>query len=146
LLEQARVYIGQRNFARAAALVAKAEPLIGRDYPSVDFMFATIASDRSLLAEGVGDLPAALRFADKAVKLDEDCVKAGRPGAYVLPRMLTHRSGLYLQAHDYGKARADAERALGLLQAEAEPGTFSAYVGRAYLALGPCACRPGQER
>ncbi len=99
-------------------------------------MFATIASDRSLLAEANGDISAALRLANEAVKLDEDCVKAGRPGAHVLPRMLMHRSALYLQAHDAGKARADAERALGLLQAEAEPGTFSTYVGRAYLALG----------
>jgi len=136
LLEQARVYIGQGNFAGAAVLVAKAEPLIGRDYPSGDFMFAMIASDHSMLAEGAGNLPAALRFADEAVKVDENCIKAGRPGAYVLPRLLTHRSALYLQAHDYDKARADAERALGLLQAEAGPGTFSTYIGRAYLAVG----------
>jgi tetratricopeptide (TPR) repeat protein len=145
LLERAMVYIGQRNFARAATLLAEAEPLIRRDYPSGDFMFAVIASDRSLQAEGVGDLPEALRFADEAVKLDEDCVKAGRPGAYALPRMLTHRSVLHLQGHDYGKARADAERALGLLQARAEPGTFSAYAGRAYLALGHALAGQGKS-
>ena len=136
LLEQARNYLLERNFPRSAALLAEAEPLVRRDYPAGDFMLATIVYDRSRLAEGTGDFPAALRLANEAVKLDEDCIKADRPGAHVLPGLLLHRSDLYLQAHDSGKARADAERALGLLQADAEPGTFSTYVGRAYVALG----------
>jgi serine/threonine protein kinase len=136
LLEQADIYYGQRNFARAAALFAQAEPLLRRDYPPGDYLFATIASDRALLAQAQGDVPAALRLANQAVEWDEDCIKAGRGGAHVLPGMLTRRSSIYLQAGETGKARTDAERALTLLQAEAEPGTFSAYLGRAYLALG----------
>ena len=145
MLEEADVYYGQRNFARSAALFDQAEPRIRRDYPAGDYLFATIASDRSLLARARGDLPAALRLANQAIELDEDCIKGGRPGAHVLPGMLIRRSAIYLQTRETGKAREDAERALGLLQVEAEPGTFSTYLGRTYLALGHALAEQGKS-
>ncbi len=136
LLQQAQIYRDQRDFARSAALLAEAEPLVRRDYPVGDYLFAVIASNRSLLAQAQGNLPEALRLANQAVDLVEDGIKAGRPGSHVLPGMLTNRSAMELEARDSDKARADAERALSLSQAENDPGTFSMHIGRAYLALG----------
>jgi tetratricopeptide (TPR) repeat protein len=54
----------------------------------------------------------------------------------LLPVLLVRRSTLELAAGNSDQAAADADRALHLLQASIEPGTFSEHLGRAYLALG----------
>jgi tetratricopeptide (TPR) repeat protein len=136
LLERARIYNAQRNLSRAAAMLAEVEPRLRQSLPPGHYAFASLASEQAVAALTSGDVSAALKFADESVALDEAAVKAGGAGAFYLPMLLTRRSAIRLEAGHRIEAVADAVRALSLLQADAEPGVFSAYVGRAYLTLG----------
>jgi tetratricopeptide (TPR) repeat protein len=53
----------------------------------------------------------------------------------LLPLLLIRRSAVELEAKRSDDARTDAARALSLLQATSQPGTFSSNLGRAYLTL-----------
>jgi tetratricopeptide (TPR) repeat protein len=54
----------------------------------------------------------------------------------MLPIVLIRRASVELEADRRDRAQADALQALALLQSAAPPGSFSAYVGKAYLNLG----------
>jgi len=136
LLERARIYNARRNPSRAAAMLAEVEPRLRQSLPAGHYAFASLASEQALVALANGDVSAALRFADQGVAIDEAAIKAGGVGAFYLPTLLIRRSVIGLEAGRHDEAAADAVRALSLLQADAKPGTFSAYVGRAHLALG----------
>ena len=136
LLERARIYNARRNPSRAAAMLAEVEPRLRQSLPAGHYAFASLASEQALVALANGDVSAALRFADQGVAIDEAAIKAGGVGAFYLPTLLIRRSVIGLEAGRHDEAAADAVRALSLLQADAKPGTFSAYVGRADLALG----------
>jgi serine/threonine-protein kinase len=136
LMERALIYIEQRDFNRAATMLAELEPRLRQSLPPDSFWFGALASAQALLASGRGSLETALPLADQAVAIVEAASKAGRSGSDFLPIVLIRRSTIELGAGRFGQADADALRALKLLQAASPPGTFSSVIGRACLALG----------
>ena len=138
LLKLVQIYREQHDLTRANARLAQLEPLMRRDYALGNNILAILDSEKSLLAQAEGDLPRALQLADQVVSSTEAAINAGRTGEGVLTLapLLMRRSGTELEAGEIDKARADAERALTLFQAKSEPGAYSYYVGRTYLALG----------
>ncbi len=136
LLERARIYTARRNPARAAAMLSEVEPRLRQSLPAGHYAFACLASEQAFVALANGDVPAALKFADRGVTLDEAAIKAGGAGAFYLPTLLMNRSAIEFEAGHHDEAAADAARAIGLLQANANLGAFSAFLGHAHLALG----------
>jgi tetratricopeptide (TPR) repeat protein len=136
LIERARIYREQHKFVRATEMLMQVEPRLRRDLPPSHYAFAGLASERSLISLGDGDLEKAVQLANEAVAMDEAAIKSGGQGAGFLPVFLFRRSAAELELRELGKARADAERALSLLQDYTEPVAFSMNVGRAYWALG----------
>jgi serine/threonine-protein kinase len=136
LLERARIYREQHKIARAAEMLTEVEPRLRRDLPPSHYAFAGLASERSLISLADGELEKALQLANGAVAMDEAAIKSGGQGVGLLPVFLFRRSAAELELREPDKARADAGRALSLLQDSTEPGIFSMNVGRAYLALG----------
>jgi serine/threonine-protein kinase len=129
------IYCDKRDPARAAAALVEVEPRLRRNLPPGHYAFASLASERSLVALLRGDYEAALQLAGQAVALDEAAIKAGGQGASVLPALLIRRSAIELEVKRAEDARTDAARALSLSQATTQPGTFSSNLGRAYLTL-----------
>ena len=149
LLERARIYREQGNFTGATEMLAEVEPRLRRNLPSGHYAFAGLACERSLILLANGDTRKALQLANEAVAIDEAAVGSGRQGAGLLPVLLFRRSGIEVELRDSDSARRDAERALRLLLASAQPRAFSANVGRAYLALGRALQmqgKPGDDR
>jgi len=95
-----------------------------------------LATAHALLAAGEGDTEKALKFADQGVAIVENAIKKKGEGSDTLPLLLLRRATVELAASRPAPAEADAARALALLQANAQPGTFSSYIGGAYLKLG----------
>jgi serine/threonine-protein kinase len=136
LLERARIARERRDFARAAAMLAEVEPRLRESLPPGHYAFAALVSERSLLALQQGDIPAATRFADQAVDIDEASIKAGGEGAFHLPTALVRRAQVRLAAARPAESAADATRAVGLLREGAPPGSHSSHLGGAYMELG----------
>ncbi|HZQ54843.1 MAG TPA: protein kinase [Bryobacteraceae bacterium] len=136
LLLRAAIYRDQHDLERSAQMLAEVEPRLRRTLPAGHIGFATFASERALNAEVAGNLPLALSFSNQAVDLVETLAKAGRQGSDRLPLVLTRRSEVELRLGRAPEAAADASRAVSVVRATAEPGTFSTTAGRAYFALG----------
>jgi eukaryotic-like serine/threonine-protein kinase len=134
-LLRARIYRDQGDFTHASAMVSEAESKMYKLLPPGHYAFAALTSEKALLAEAKGDLPTALQLSNEAVAIDEEAIKRGGQGATYLPRLLFRRSAIELKLSQADQAVADASRALTLLQATAQPGTYSCNLGRAYLAL-----------
>lgn len=135
-LQLARIYRDQHDFARATALLAEVEPQLRHKLPPGHFAFASLASDKELLALAQGNLSTALQLANQAVAIDESSIKAGGQGAAYLPSLLVRRSVVELETGSRDEAAADATKAIELLKAKMQPGALSSSLGRAYLALG----------
>jgi serine/threonine protein kinase/tetratricopeptide (TPR) repeat protein len=135
LLLLAWIYCDKHDPVKAAATLAEVEPRLRRNLPPSHYAFATLASVQSLVAMLRDEHETALRLADQAIAIDEAAIKAGGQGAPVLPWLLLRRSAIELESKRLEEARTDAGRALSLLQATAQPGTFSSNLGRAYLTL-----------
>jgi serine/threonine protein kinase len=135
LLLRAWIYCDRRDPARAAAILAEVEPRLRRSLPPGHYAFASLTSEQSLVALARGELQTALQLADQALAIDEAAIKAGGEGAALLPLLLIRRSTVEFNAKRPEDARRDAARALSLLQATSQPGTFSSNLGRAYLTL-----------
>jgi len=80
-------------------------------------------------------VPSALRLANQAIDMLEGAAKAGKVGGHFLPSLYQRRAKVELQAGHPNDAATDMARAMNLLQKEAQPGTFSSTLGRAYLLL-----------
>jgi len=145
-LQLARIYRDQHRFEQAGALLAQLEPLMRQKLPATHYAFASLTSDKALLAEEQGDLATALRLANEAVALDELAIKAGGEGSIYLPTLLTRRSVVELAAGSPDRATADAQRAVALLKDSMLPGTQSSNMGRAYLALGRALKAQGRDQ
>ena len=130
-----RIFRDQHSFARADALLAGLELRLRLKLPPAHYAFALLTSERALLAQAAEDQSAALELSNRAVDEDEESIKVTGQCATILPVLLTRRSSAELEAGLEKRAVADASRALGLLQAAMEPGTYSSYLGRAYMAL-----------
>jgi serine/threonine protein kinase len=136
LAQLTRIYREQGDYAHAKTTSAEWESVLRRGFPPGHYGNASLTSERSLIAQGEGNPVTALRLASDAITMDEKAIKNGGQGAHLLPVLLVRRSTLELAAGNPDQAAADADRALHLLQASIEPGTFSEHLGRAYLALG----------
>lgn len=136
LYVRAMIYLDQRDFTRAAAMLGQLEPIWRRQFSSGNMVFGLLASAQALLASGMGDSQKALRLADEAVAILEGSITANGQGADYLPIVLLRRVTVELEAARLVQAEGDAARALAQFQAAAPPGTFSSYIGSAYLSLG----------
>jgi hypothetical protein len=135
-LQRARVYRDRHDFVRAKLLLADLEPRLRRLLPAKHYAFASLASDKSLLARAEGDLSRALQLADQAVDIDEASIKRGGQCAAYLPILLVRRSIVELELGERDQAAVDGARALDLLQSSTQTGTSSSNLGRAYMARG----------
>ena len=135
-LQLLRIYRDQHDFGRATAILAGLEPDLRRMLPPGHFGFASLASDKELLALAQGDRVHASQLANQAVELDESAINGGGQGAAYLPALLVRRSAVELEIGNSEEAAIDARRALALLISRMEPGALSSGMGRAYLALG----------
>jgi eukaryotic-like serine/threonine-protein kinase len=136
LMEQTRIFRVQCDYGRAMAKAAELEPLLRRELQPGHYAFASLASERSMLAECKEDLGTAMRFADEAVTLDRQAVASGGQGAHLLPVLLLRRSKLELELHLPQKAADDADQAVKLAQAALKADTYSSLLGYSYLNLG----------
>jgi len=135
-LQLLRIYRDQGDLPHATAILADLEPELRQKLPPGHFAFATLASDKELLALAQGDRRHALQLANEAIALDEAAIKAGGQGAACLPALLVRRSAVELEIGNSDQAVADTSRAIELLTGSMEPGALSSGIGRAYLALG----------
>ena len=136
LMVRAFIYIDQRDFNRAATMLAEAEPRLRRSLPPDNYWFGSFASAQALLASGRRSFQTALPLADQAVAIVEASTKAGKVGSDFLPIVLVRRSTVELEAGQPDQAANDAARALRQLEAANAAGAISSHVGRAYLNLG----------
>jgi serine/threonine-protein kinase len=135
-LQRARVYRDRKDFARAHVLLADLEPRMRHLLPPKHYAFASLASDKGLLAQAEGHPETALQFADEAVAIDEVSIARGGQCAAYLPMLLMRRSAAELALGKREQAAADAGRALEMLQSTTAAGSPSSTLGRAYLAHG----------
>ena len=136
LLVQSAIYRAQGDLERATHSLSELEPVLKSSLPPGHIGFASLASARALISQAQGQPQAALELANQAVAIAEDSLKKGRESTGYLPVFLTRRSELQLQLSHQQEAVEDARWALRLLLEQIQPGTFSVYLGRAYLALG----------
>jgi tetratricopeptide (TPR) repeat protein len=136
LLLRAQIYTDGGDFSRATAMLDEVEPKLRKSLPAGHIAFASLASNRALIAQGRGDFRTALKHSNEAVAISEAAMKAGRLGGDYLPTFLVRRSGVALKIGHADQAEADSARALSLLQTSAQVGAFSSTRGRAYLTLG----------
>ncbi len=135
-LVRAGIYIKQRRLGEAKAMLDEVEPRLVRALPRGHYAFASVATLRALLAEARGDLPGALAGADRAASILEANVAAGQQTGSYLPTVLRRRADIERALGRLPEAERDAQRAIELLEKQAEPGVPNAGAGLAYLCLG----------
>ena len=136
LMLRAQIYTDRGDLSRATAMLDEVEPKLRRDLPAGHIAFASLASNRALIAQRRGDLQPALRLSNEAVAISESAMKAGRLGGDYLPAFLVRRSDVELQLGHTDQAEADSTRSLDLLNTSTQVGAFSSTRGLAYLTLG----------
>jgi len=136
LMERAKIYRAQRDFDRATSMLNELEPLLRKSLPPGHYAFASIASERSVIAQERGDLQLALKLATEAISLDEAAVKNGGQGAFKLWALYLVRSEIEISSGLSERAVSDAANALEMTKNMANPGTYNASVGQCALALG----------
>jgi eukaryotic-like serine/threonine-protein kinase len=134
LLERARIAIAQHNFSQASELLSEVEPQMRKHLPPGHYAFASLAADRAKIALGEGDPALAIQLSDQSVAIGEAALRAGGQGGFAFPGFLLNRSSIELASGSLEPAVADANRAVTLLQSNAEPNSFSSTLGYAYLA------------
>jgi eukaryotic-like serine/threonine-protein kinase len=132
-LWSARVYLAQNDLQRARAALDEAEPLMHKLLPAGHYVFAVLSAERALIASERHDLGAAQSLIDEAIMIAEQ--QSQRGGSQFVPLYLIYRANIELSAERDSSAEADLRRALNLMRADAQPGDYSVYVGRAELIL-----------
>jgi serine/threonine-protein kinase len=135
LLRLARIYRAQHDSRRATATLDEAESRLHQALPPGHYAFASLTSERALIAQQRGDMAQALQLATQAVSMIEDSVTHGKPGLEFLPMLLANRASIEADAGQLPVAERDARRALSLLQVGARPDDVSSYIGRTCLIL-----------
>lgn len=125
LLVRGTTYRDRGDLRRAGEMFDEVEPRLRAHLPPGHIAFASLASERALLAQASGDVPAALAYAERALAIAEASIASGGQGRDYIPAILTRKAGIELQLGRTQAARADAERAVSLLTATVEPGTTS---------------------
>jgi serine/threonine-protein kinase len=134
LLERARIYRAQHDLPLAESMLAQVEPRMRKALPPGHYAFASISSERGLIAMEKGDLASALQLTDGAISAIQASVKSGHGGGVSLPNLYIDRSAIDLALGNAGEAEADAGHALAALHAQDSPSDDSSKLGRAYLA------------
>jgi serine/threonine protein kinase/tetratricopeptide (TPR) repeat protein len=145
MLFRATAYREVGELARAGVLLVEFERLQLARLPTGHVAFSALASEQALLAEARGDVASAAEAADRAVTI----AAASSQGRELLARGLQRRANFALSQGRVDEALRDAERALALELARAEPGGLSSILGRAYLTSGrtlDAAGRSGEAR
>jgi hypothetical protein len=88
------------------------------------YAFAALTSDKALLAEARGDLPAAIRLANEAIAIDEASIQRGGPCAAYLPVLLVRRSVVEIELHQTPQAASDAYKHLHFSRSRSMRGRF----------------------
>jgi tetratricopeptide (TPR) repeat protein len=141
LVMRAEAYRRLNNFAGAEQALIEVQPRLERMLPPGHYAFASVSSERSMLAEARGDFPKAIAAANRAVAM----VEAQRQDSSMLPVLLVRRSQLELEMGRADDAKADATRAVRLYTARVAPGMQSDHLGLAYLAVGRALLASGQR-
>jgi eukaryotic-like serine/threonine-protein kinase len=136
LISAASVYRGAGDIARASLVLAELEPRLRAALPAGHYAFASLDSEKSMLAQEKGDFAHASELANRAVNLLEEKVRQGDGQPDFLAVLLMRRSALELKIGRLREADADARRALALALQTADGVTLSSYIGTKYLALG----------
>jgi serine/threonine-protein kinase len=136
LLTLGRIYRERGELTRAAAMLSQVEPRLRRIFPANHYVFAVLSSEYSRLTQARGDLRSALDLANQAIAIWEASARLGQQGEFYLPDLLMGRSDIERQINQPQEAAADATRALNMLKNTVQPGTFSSFLGHAYLTLG----------
>lgn len=136
LLERARIYRDQGNYTQSDEMLAEVEPRLRKSLPTGHLAFAVLALEKAQNKASRADLKAAQILADQAVELVEASIKSGGDGSDSLGPFLYKRAAIEFEAGHTSQAIADASRSIKLIQADAEPGTFSVQLAQAYLTLG----------
>lgn len=136
LLTRASIYRMQGDLARAQDMLDQTDLKSKASVPPGNIIFASLLSERALLAQARGNARTALDLMNQALTIAQASIKGGQGGADLVPSLLTYRSELELLLGRSDDAETDATQALHQAQEAAQPGTHSASVGSAYLALG----------
>jgi serine/threonine-protein kinase len=135
LMLRATIYRQQGDLARAAVMLAEAEPRYRKLLPPEHSAFGSVFMEQALLAQAGGDTAAALQLIDRAYVIAETTRKSGG-GADYAPRVLIRRADIRIAAGRYAEASDDARLALKQLEAVAPPALKTWPRGDAWLALG----------
>lgn len=133
---RALVYIDQRDFKRAGAVLTELQPIALRIFPPDHYWLGSLASVQALLASGTGDHTSAQILADRSVRIVEAAAKAGKAGSDFLPLALLRRATVELASDHPERASADAQRALAILQSASFSNDSSYVIATAYMTLG----------
>ncbi len=136
LLLRSGIYVDQGKLAAAGAVLDEVEPRLRQQLPPGHIAFASLSSERGLLAQARGELRMALDLTNRAIEIVRSSVRAGGQGGDVMALLMLRRSGIELDLRLFSEAASDAASAVDLLQTETPAGAWSATLGRAYLALG----------
>jgi len=145
LLVRSSIYRGQGDLERARQMLSEVESILRRSVPPGHIALASLASQRALLAQARGEMQSALELANESVTTAEALMKQGRESGGYLETFLARRAEIQLQIGRREEARSDAARAVKMFEEAMQPGTFSAHLGRAYLALGRSLSALGKE-
>jgi tetratricopeptide (TPR) repeat protein len=136
LLLRSRIYVDQGKLGDAGAVLDEVEPRLRQQLPPGHIAFASLTSERGLLAQARGELRMALDLTDGAIQIIHSSVQAGNQGGDVMALLMLRRSGIELDLHMFEEAASDGRSAVELLQRNTPAGTWSATLGRAYLSSG----------
>jgi eukaryotic-like serine/threonine-protein kinase len=113
----------------------------GRSMPPGSIPFSSLAREQAAVAEGRGDLKAALELIELAAR-----IAAASPARNdYLPRILLRKSAIELALSDPVAAQRDARAALATFRSAVDPETPSSNVGKAYLLLGKALRADGDQ-
>jgi serine/threonine-protein kinase len=132
LATRARIFRVRGQYAQGMRALSELEQQFRLVYPPECACFASIASERGLLAAAHGDRDRAMAEMEKAVAIAEG--DKARPD--VLPRILIRRAEVELALGQPAAAQADAERSIRLNVGVIASDAHSANLGLAYLAEG----------
>ena len=134
LMERSAVYIDMHRPQQAASMLAEVEPRLLKSLPATHYAFASLADRRSRILLEENNLDGAIEQSNRALALIEATVKAGNEGAFIRPTLFMDRSEIDRAANRFNEAAHDADRAIELLGATVEPGSYSRKLGLALLA------------
>jgi serine/threonine-protein kinase len=145
LLRLARIYRAQRDYARATRMLDEVEPRLRKALPPGHYAFASLANERALIALDQGDTARALELSDEAIDIVQRAAQQGKAGEQALPQLLRRRASIETAARQNAAAERDANRALGLLRTQVQPGEYSSGYGRTLLTLARVLSAEGKD-